>query len=47
MNGWGLSLVDGLDTMILMGLDDMSNRSIGHIRQLKFDQVRTFADPKS
>lgn len=39
LNGWGASLVDGLDTMILMGLDDLSNRSVEHVAKLTFEQV--------
>lgn len=39
LNGWGASLVDGLDTMILMGLDDLSNRSVEHVAKLTFNKV--------
>ncbi|EKM55139.1 glycoside hydrolase family 47 protein [Phanerochaete carnosa HHB-10118-sp] len=38
-NGWGATLVDGFDTMILMGLDDLTNRSIAHIAKLTFVEV--------
>ena len=38
-NGWGVSLVDSLDTMLIMDLDELANTAITHIAQLTFDEV--------
>jgi hypothetical protein len=38
-NGWGVSAVDGLDTMIVMGLNDEVDRVLAHIGQLRLDKV--------
>lgn len=38
-NGWGVSLVDSLDTMLLMGLNDIADRAVTHIANLTFDEV--------
>lgn len=40
LNGWGASLVDSLDTMVLMGLDDIVERSLVHVAKLELDKVR-------
>ncbi|KAJ3535184.1 hypothetical protein NM688_g7013 [Phlebia brevispora] len=37
-NGWAVSLVDSLDTMMLMGLDDITERATAHIAKLTFDE---------
>jgi len=36
LNGWGLTAVDALDTMIIMGLHAQANRTIRHIGTLEF-----------
>jgi hypothetical protein len=38
-NGWGVSAVDSLDTMIVMGLNDEVDRVLAHIGQLRLDKV--------
>ena len=45
LNGWGASLVDSLDTMIIMGLNDITNRSKRHVAQLTFDKVCRLTNP--
>lgn len=39
LNSWAATLVDGFDTMIIMGLDDLTRRSIPHIANMTFDAV--------
>ncbi|KIM34447.1 glycoside hydrolase family 47 protein [Serendipita vermifera MAFF 305830] len=36
LNGWGLTAVDALDTMLLMGLHAQANRTIRHVETLDF-----------
>lgn len=36
LNGWGLTIVDSLDTMMLMGLDDQVDRAMQFIKDLDF-----------
>ncbi|PSS29750.1 hypothetical protein PHLCEN_2v2898 [Hermanssonia centrifuga] len=38
LNGWGATTVDGIDTMVLMGLHEMSNKTVQHVAQLTFDR---------
>ncbi|KAI9283375.1 glycoside hydrolase [Sporodiniella umbellata] len=40
-NGWGASIFDGLDTMIIMGLDDDYNRAVEHIRAVNWSKSST------
>lgn len=35
-NGWGVTIVDSLDTMLLMGLDQQFNSAIANISTLDF-----------
>jgi len=35
-NGWGVTAIDSLDTMILMGLKPQAERVIEHIAKLDF-----------
>ena len=39
LNGWGATLVDSLDTMVIMGLDDHVRNSMAHVAQMRFDEV--------
>jgi len=42
-NGWGVTIVDSLSTMKLMGLDDAYKRAMVHVKGLKFKgHVRWF-----
>jgi hypothetical protein len=36
LNGWGLTIVDSLDTMMLMGLDAEVGRAMEFIKTLNF-----------
>ncbi|KIJ46884.1 glycoside hydrolase family 47 protein [Sphaerobolus stellatus SS14] len=36
-NGWGVSVVDSLDTMLLMGLDEEFRRGLKHVQSISFD----------
>ena len=36
-NGWGVTVFDGLDTMILMGLDHEYKRALKHVEDIEFD----------
>ncbi|TRM62777.1 glycoside hydrolase [Schizophyllum amplum] len=36
-NGWGVSIYDGLDTMLLMGLDDMFDEAMDHISNTTYE----------
>jgi hypothetical protein len=36
LNGWGLTIIDGLDTMILMGLDAEVDDAMDFIEKLDF-----------
>ncbi|KAI0747266.1 seven-hairpin glycosidase [Irpex lacteus] len=38
LNGWGASLMDSIDTMMLMRLDDLVERSLVHVSKLKLDR---------
>ena len=38
-NGWGVTLVDALDTLWLMGLVDEFKRAVGHVATISFKQV--------
>jgi hypothetical protein len=38
-NGWGLTMVDSLDTMLIMGLNKEFEESIPRIAETRFDQV--------
>ena len=40
LNGWGATLLDRIDTMILLRLDDLVEKSIIHVSKLKLDRVR-------
>ena len=40
LNGWGATLLDSIDTMILLRLDDLVEKSIIHVSKLKLDRVR-------
>lgn len=43
LNGWGVTIVDSLSTMQLMGLTDIYDRSMVHVRKMHFkDYVRFF-----
>ncbi|RCH84871.1 hypothetical protein CU097_000328, partial [Rhizopus azygosporus] len=35
-NGWGASIFDGLDTMIIMGLEEEYNRALEHIKKVNW-----------
>ncbi|KAG8934482.1 hypothetical protein FRC02_009829 [Tulasnella sp. 418] len=37
-NGWGVSIVDSLDTMILMGLEPQYTRALRHVERMKMNQ---------
>lgn len=46
LNGWGVTIVDSLSTIKLMGLDDIYERGMQHVRTLKFkNYVRRFSIP--
>lgn len=36
LNGWGVTIVDSLSTMQLMGLDDIYERAMVHVRKMHF-----------
>lgn len=36
LNGWGVTIVDSLSTMKLMGLDDVYDRAMVHVSKMKF-----------
>ncbi|KAJ3553416.1 hypothetical protein NM688_g3622 [Phlebia brevispora] len=38
LGGWGASTVDSLDTMLLMGLDDLYRQATPHVAHLTFDE---------
>lgn len=38
-NGWGVTLIDSLDTMYLMGLHGEFNRSISHVAKINLNKV--------
>lgn len=38
MNGWGLTIVDSLDTMLLMGLDEEFDRAMDFVETLNFHE---------
>ncbi|KAF8314087.1 seven-hairpin glycosidase [Clavulina sp. PMI_390] len=40
LNGWGLTIVDSLSTMKVMGLEDIYEKSMGHVRKLHFRDQR-------
>ena len=40
LNVWAATLVDGIDTMVLMGLYEFSNNSVAHVARMKFNEVR-------
>ena len=40
LNGWGATLLDSIDTMILLRLDGLVEKSIIHVSKLKLDLVR-------
>ena len=40
-NGWGVSLIDSLDTMLLMGLNNITDKTVSHVAALTFDQVES------
>ena len=40
LNGWGATLLDSIDTMILLRLDDLVEKSIINVSKLKLDRVR-------
>lgn len=41
LNGWGVTVADSLSTMQLMGLDDIYDRAMVHVRKMHFkDHVR-------
>ncbi|CDH50953.1 class i alpha-mannosidase [Lichtheimia corymbifera JMRC:FSU:9682] len=40
-NGWGASIVDGLDTMLIMGLEDEYNEALEYIAKIDFTQSDT------
>lgn len=35
-NGWGVSIFDSLDTMLLMDLDDEFRRAVSHVERAEF-----------
>lgn len=35
-NGWGVTAVDSLDTMLLMGFTDEFNRAVSLVKQMNF-----------
>ena len=37
---WGATAIDSLDTMLLMGLDDLFNATKPFVASLTFDEVR-------
>lgn len=39
LNGWGASMLDSIDTMILMDFDDLVERSVHHVSQLRLGEV--------
>ena len=38
-NGWGVTLLDSLDTMVIMGLDDLVEKTTYHVANLTFDEA--------
>lgn len=40
-NGWGASIVDGMSTMIIMGLDDFFNEAINFTQNINFNRSNT------
>jgi hypothetical protein len=36
LNGWGVTIVDSLSTMQLMGLDDAYDRAMVHVKKMRF-----------
>lgn len=44
MNGWGLTLVDSLDTMHLLGLEDDFKRAVSKVETLDFSMPRVETD---
>ena len=40
-------MVDSIDTMLLMGLYEFSNRSLIHVAQLSFHEVRVQLTPRA
>jgi hypothetical protein len=38
-NGWGLTAIDALDTMIVMGFDDMVERVVSHVASIRFSNT--------
>lgn len=38
LNGWGLTIVDSLDTMLLMGLDEEFERAMEFVKNIDYTQ---------
>jgi hypothetical protein len=38
-NGWGVSVVDALDTMLLMGLEEEFDRALVHTARINLREV--------
>jgi hypothetical protein len=38
-NGWGLTAIDALDTMLVMGFDDLAQSVVQHAASLRFSNT--------
>lgn len=45
-NGWGVTAIDSLDTMLLMGLKPQAQRAIEHIAKLDFKGTHVRSMPQ-